>query len=110
MFLQILKNKISLILYITTTILFISSSQFAHAKTQFNGVNLAGADFGTGNLPGTFNTDYTYPTHQEVDYFISKGMNVFRLPFMWERIQNDQNGPLNQEELARKKDIVAYAT
>ncbi len=110
MFLQILKNKISLILYITTTILFISSSQFAHAKTQFNGVNLAGADFGTGNLPGTFNTDYTYPTHQEVDYFISKGMNVFRLPFMWERIQNDQNGPLNQEELARIKDFVAYAT
>lgn len=79
------------------------------ANTQYNGVNLAGADFGTGNLPGDFNSDYTYPTHAEVDYFVAKGMNIFRLPFMWERLQNDQNGPLNSEELARIRDFVSYA-
>jgi endoglucanase len=50
-------------------------------------VNLAGADFGEGNLPGTFDVDYTYPTFEEVDYFVGKGMNVFRIPFRWERLQ-----------------------
>lgn len=91
-------------------ILFLSVLSNVQAQVQYNGVNLAGADFGTGNLPGEFGSDYTYPTHEEVDYFTDKGMNVFRLPFMWERIQNDQNGPLNIAELARIKDFVDYAT
>ena len=43
------------------------------------GVNLAGAEFGS-RLPGTYGTDYTYPTHAEVDYFASKGMGIIRLP------------------------------
>jgi aryl-phospho-beta-D-glucosidase BglC (GH1 family) len=48
------------------------------------GVNLAGAEFGS-NVPGTFGTDYTYPTHAEIDYYAAKGMSVIRLPFLWER-------------------------
>ena len=35
------------------------------------GVNLAGAEFGN-NVPGVFGTDYTYPTHTEIDYYASK--------------------------------------
>ncbi len=81
----------------------------AYAQVQYTGINLAGADFGT-NLPGEFGTDYIYPTDDEVDYFTSKGMNIFRLPFLWERLQNDQNGPLNQDELLRIKKFVDYAT
>jgi len=92
-------------------ILFISlfALNTAYADTRYKGVNLAGADFGYDVLPGDFGTQYTYPTNEEVDYFVAKGMNIFRLPFLWERIQNDQNGPLNQEELARIKSFVAYA-
>ncbi len=52
------------------------------------GVNLAGAEFGTRNVPGVFGTDYTYPTHTEIDYYADKGMGVVRLPFLWERIQH----------------------
>ncbi len=59
------------------------------------GVNLAGAEFGEGSLPGTYGTHYTYPTHAEVDYFAAKGMDIIRLPFRWERVQNTQNGPLD---------------
>jgi hypothetical protein len=33
----------------------------------------AGAEFGEGNLPGTYNRDYTYPGSTEVDYYVSKG-------------------------------------
>ena len=59
----------------------------AQNPLRFTGVNLAGADFGEGQLPGTFGKHYTYPTAEEVDYFTAKGMNVFRLPFRWERLQ-----------------------
>lgn len=51
------------------------------------GVNLAGAEFGSPNFPGTYNTDYTYPTADELDYYKSKGLNLIRMPFSWERIQ-----------------------
>ena len=91
-------------------ILFLFGATATFADTQYKGVNLAGADFGYDVLPGEFGTQYTYPTHEEVDYFMGKGMNTFRLPFLWERIQNDQNGPLNPDELARMKDFVNYAT
>ena len=73
------------------------------------GVNLAGAEFGT-NVPGVFGTDYIYPTHAEIDYYASKGLDVIRLPFLWERLQRTELGPLDDAELARLDDIVNYAT
>lgn len=73
------------------------------------GVNLSGAEFGTAMI-GTFGVDYTYPTHAEIDYFVSKGMAVIRLPFMWERLQHTQFGELDAAELARIDDLVKYAT
>ena len=73
------------------------------------GVNLAGAEFGT-SVPGVFGTDYTYPTHAEIDYLASKGMGVIRLPFLWERLQRAELGPLDAAELGRLDDIVNYAT
>src|SRR5262245_20886061 len=69
------------------------------ADVIYTGTNLAGADFGESNLPGTYNTHYTYPTQQEVDYYVEKGMNTFRIPFRWERLQQSQNASLNAVEL-----------
>ena len=85
------------------------------------GVNLAGAEFAppydtnTGQRtsspdPGVFGTNYTYPTHAEIDYYAAKGMSVVRLPFLWERIQHTQSGPLDAAELVRLDDVVNYAT
>jgi len=73
------------------------------------GVNLAGAEFGS-SLPGTYDKDYTYPTQAEVDYFVTKGMNVFRLPFRWERLQPSEKGALDSVELGRVDAFVAHAT
>ncbi|MEK9278927.1 MULTISPECIES: glycoside hydrolase family 5 protein [unclassified Bradyrhizobium] len=73
------------------------------------GVNFPSATFGDQNVPGTFGTDYTYPTHQDIDYFASKGMDVIRLGFEAERVQPNTNGPLDPAELARMDDIVNYA-
>ena len=61
---------------------------------SFTGVNLAGAEFGS-RLPGTYNTDYTYPTTAEINYFVGKGMNTFRVPFRWERVQPTLNSAFN---------------
>jgi endoglucanase len=80
------------------------------ADVLYTGTNLAGADFGEGNLPGTYNTHYTYPTQQEVDYYVEKGMNTFRIPFRWERLQQSQSASLNAAELGRLESIVDYAT
>ena len=63
------------------------------------GVNLAGAEFGIGNLPGIYQTDYTYPTVAEINYFVSKGFTLIRLPFRWERIQHVLGGPLDSMQL-----------
>lgn len=73
------------------------------------GVNLAGAEFGS-SLPGIYDQDYTYPTQAEVDYFVTKGMNVFRLPFRWERLQPSAKGAFDSAELARVDGFVTYAT
>ena len=87
-----------------------SLSGTADKGLQLLGVNLAGAEFGAGNTPGTYGTNYTYPTHQEIDYYAAKGLNVIRVPFLWERMQAGLDGPLNKSELARLEDVVNYAS
>jgi endoglucanase len=75
-----------------------------------HGVNLAGADFGESNLPGVYDRDYTYPTHAEVDYFVSRKLNLIRLPFRWERLQPVLGADFDPDELARLQGFVDYAT
>ncbi len=81
----------------------------AQSSLGLTGVNLAGADFGETRLPGEFGKDYTYPGRDSIKYFAAKGMNVFRLPFRWERLQPRLHAPLDGAELARIKKFVALA-
>ncbi len=70
------------------------------------GVNLSCAEWGT-NIPGTFNTDYTYPdSHYATgynggSYYVSNRMTVFRLPFMWERLQRTLSQAFDANESTR---------
>jgi endoglucanase len=57
------------------------------------GANLSGGDF--GDVPGTYGTDYTYPTKAEIDYYAARGFNVLRVPFRWERVQHELFGDLD---------------
>jgi endoglucanase len=88
----------------------------AYGQMTFRGVNLSGAEFGSQNLPGTYfgdgpgPYDYIYPPASEVDYFVGKGMNIFRLPFRWERLQRTLNGSLHAAELERMKIFVDHTT
>jgi endoglucanase len=74
------------------------------------GVNLSGAEFASGKLPGTIFKDYMYPDPADMRHFQEQGMNTFRLPFLWERIQPQLFGELDAAELKRMTDTVAAAS
>lgn len=84
----------------------------ASSGLPYVGVNLAGAEFGP-HEPGVravHGRDYEYPNESELDYFISKGMNTFRLPFRWENIQPRLGRDLDPDESSRLKRVVQWTT
>jgi endoglucanase len=74
------------------------------------GVNISGAEWGESNIPGTVGVHYIYPTTAELDYFKAKGMNIVRVPFLWERMQPTASGPLDPNEAGRMDAVVSGAT
>src|SRR4051794_32653968 len=71
------------------------------------GVNLSGGEF---KASGTvYGKDYIFPSNAEIDYYASKGMDVIRVPFQWERAQPTLNGSLDSTHLARLDAVVSYA-
>jgi len=92
-----------------------SSPASAQSNLYWRGVNLAGAEFGvgpdgSGNVPGVFGIHYIYPNQEEIDYFQGKGMNIIRLPFRWERLQQSLYGDFDPAELSRLKTFVDETT
>jgi endoglucanase len=83
----------------------------APAALTYQGVNLAGAEFGyPGAVPGNYGFDYIYPNQGEVDYYLGKGMNTFRLPFLWERLQPTLGGGFDAQEWSRLSTFVNETT
>ncbi|MDR3411208.1 MAG: glycoside hydrolase family 5 protein [Formivibrio sp.] len=78
-------------------------------KAPLVGVNLAGAEFASNKLPGTVNVDYVYPDPVDMRLFHSQGMNTFRLPVLWERLQPRLFAELNQAELQQIKKVISTA-
>ncbi|HEX3140807.1 MAG TPA: glycoside hydrolase family 5 protein [Rhizobacter sp.] len=77
---------------------------------KWRGVNLAGAEFSSSVLPGRPGWEYIYPSIDSVDYYKNKGMNLVRLPFLWERLQPALYGDFNAAELSYLKGFVNGAT
>ena len=89
------------------------SSASAPKPLWLPGVSLAGAEFAVGmncegDVQGSFGGNYGYPTHAEVDYYLSRKMNSFRLPFRWERLEPSLGKAFDPQNLAALKDIVGY--
>jgi endoglucanase len=78
-------------------------------STTLRGVNLSGAEFANTRLPGVMNKDYVYPMAADLQYFRSSGMNVVRIPFLWERIQRQPMVALDPSELAALRRSVDLA-
>jgi endoglucanase len=102
------RRKSALLTLLTLALLTGSASGLA--ALEYAGVNLSGAEFGSSSLPGTYNSDYIYPNQNEVDYFKSRGMNIIRLCFLWERLQRATNASLDPTELSRLNAFVSQAT
>ncbi|KAL0574737.1 hypothetical protein V5O48_007221 [Marasmius crinis-equi] len=84
----------------------------AHKFTYF-GVNESGAEFGNQNIPGTKGTDYIWPAPSSIDYFVSQGMNFFRVPFQLERLTPPSTGitgAFNSAYFADLQTTVNYIT
>lgn len=86
------------------------ASLLAEGQIPFaRGINLSGGEFNPERKTALYGRDYIYPSVQELDYYASKGFEVIRLPYRWERLQPSLFGPLNQSELGRIKSFVAAA-
>jgi Cellulase (glycosyl hydrolase family 5) len=53
--------------------------------------------------PGTYGGNYVYPDRADFAYLRGRGLNLTRIPFRWERVQPQLNGPLKSAELDRFK-------
>ena len=73
------------------------------------GVNLSGAGFGSSVLPGKHGTNYLYPAESYYQKYAELGLNLVRLPFLWERIQPQLDTELNAVELARLVQSLDFA-
>ena len=81
------------------------------ADVQFKGTNLSGGEYaGCAKVGARYGYDYIYSSDTDIDAFIALGMNTFRLPFCWERIQPTLQTPLDTAELARIDKVVSHIT
>ncbi|CEJ59332.1 Putative Endoglucanase [Penicillium brasilianum] len=74
------------------------------------GVSESGAEFGSA-IPGTLGTDYTWPVTSQIQVLRDAGMNIFRVPFLMERlVPSSITGTLDATYLAALKSTVNYIT
>lgn len=81
----------------------------AAAQTPLRGVNIAGAEFGEGTIPGDFNTHYTFNSEETFAYFATRGLPLLRVPIRWERIQRQPFGELDADYLNGLRGNIAWA-
>ena len=88
----------------------------AHPSTERyrRGINLSGAERWEEGLytnadRTTHGVDYWYASRQTMDYLSSRGTDLVRLPFRWERVQPKLGGPLEPAELSRLKGCLLRA-
>ncbi|KAF3761002.1 family 5 glycoside hydrolase, partial [Cryphonectria parasitica EP155] len=78
---------------------------------KFFGASESGAEFGTGDIPGVWNTDYIFPNTSAIQVLIDNGMNMFRIPFLMERLaQGTMTATLDADYLANLTSVVEYIT
>ncbi len=77
---------------------------------QWIGADESGAEFGSA-LPGVLGTDYTWPNTSAIQILMDKGMNIFRIPILMERIaQGTMTATLDATYLASLTTVVEYIT
>ncbi|GFF49959.1 probable endo-beta-1,4-glucanase B [Aspergillus lentulus] len=74
------------------------------------GVNESGAEFGS-SIPGNLGTDYTWPDTSKIQTLRDAGMNIFRVPFLMERlVPSSMTGTPDATYLSDLKKTVEFIT
>ena len=82
----------------------VQAGMAAACEMSLRGINVAGAEFGKPGDP--YGEGYIYPTKETIDSLASDKFNAIRLPFLWERLQPQLNGILDDTELSRIQQTV----
>lgn len=84
----------------------------------FKGINLSGLDAGYTRQteygfdymdPPSYEYDYWFDNQETLSQLNSDKINLVRLPFVWERIQSELYGKIDQDYLSLIKEQVQYA-
>lgn len=104
---------------IIATLFFLSACQTLKPKEKnlpdnwcsigVKGINMAGAEFAAGVLPGRQGVNYFFLEEHRVEYYRKSGFNTIRFPILWERLQPSLNEPLDRHYLSGIKDALDIA-
>ncbi|WP_165063289.1 glycoside hydrolase family 5 protein [Marisediminicola senii] len=88
--------------------------EFAASTDVRVGVNLSGLDFGTGDgysnvAPGVLGQTYFDEPAASYSFLADRGVDLVRLPVMWERLQAEPYGDLRPEDVALVRDALDAA-
>ncbi|KAJ3379113.1 hypothetical protein HDU84_007042 [Entophlyctis sp. JEL0112] len=89
---------------------FLVSAAAAASALKYLGVAESCLEFGSGNIPGVYNTDYTIPSAAAMTVASQQFSNLFRVPFLWERLQSSLNATLDSTYLGYIDTAVQTAT
>ncbi|KAG5942044.1 hypothetical protein E4U60_007521 [Claviceps pazoutovae] len=80
-------------------------------KLKWFGVSESAAEFAPDKIPGVVGQDYSFPDIQSINGLIKEGYNIFRIPFLLERMASPSlSSPLQTDYLNSITEIVNAIT
>ncbi|KAA8647413.1 hypothetical protein EYZ11_006082 [Aspergillus tanneri] len=67
----------------------LDKKQKSDSALEWVGTNESGGEFGQNSIPGKYGTEFIFPDHSTISALIDKGMNIFRIQFLMERLTPD---------------------
>ncbi|MEG3166325.1 glycoside hydrolase family 5 protein [Sphingomonas sp. PB2P19] len=68
---------------------------------RYTGLNLGAGGFASKQKPALYGKHYAYPNAREAAPFVAAGMNIVRVPVLWDRLQAQPMAPLDATEMQR---------
>jgi endoglucanase len=78
-------------------------------KVELIGLNVAGAAFASSYIPGQHGTNYFFPGDDYFDKWRDKGVRRIRFSILWERLQPEMKGELDEDYARRIDTMLAEA-
>lgn len=86
----------------------VSNTVAPFRSVPYQGISIGGFEFGNVQDTSQFGYNYGPWTLDNVDYWVGLGLNTFRLPFVWERMQPTLGGPIFSDYANRYLELVNH--